>query len=298
MFAAQSLLAALGSIQFVTNIFFAAAINKEPITTRAIVATCIIIIGNVFIVIFGSKSTENYNLDELKSLALEPLFLGYMLFILIFVSILQAIFWYFEYKIKEFPSEDQAPEYMVKYQPFAYATVSAIIGTNTIIFGKICAGLLNSAFQGEDVFASVWTYGIILAFVVTMIFWLYRMNNALRMYDAMFIIPVLQCVWLLFGVLGGEIFFQEYKDMTTPEASLFTVGVVILLFGISILRPSNSSNADSDNVEIEMEEYDEDKEEGDVVEVKVEKIESDIEDNSTSNLRNPSPKDTKKVAVD
>ena len=261
MFAAQSLLAALGSVQFVTNIFFAGIINKEPITTRAVVATCIIIIGNIFIVIFGSKTTENYNLEELKELAVEPLFLGYMVMIFILVSILQGLFWYFEWKIKQFSSPDLAPSYMVKYQPFAYATVSAIIGTNTIIFGKICAGLLHAATQGDSIFDNIWTYAIILTFAVTMIFWLYRMNNALRMYDAMFIIPVLQCVWLLFGVLGGEIFFQEYKDMSPTEASLFTVGVVILLAGISILRPSNKSEG-TEVIEVEMDKIGEEEEEG------------------------------------
>lgn len=246
MFAAQSLLAALGSIQFVTNIFFAAVINKEPITERAIIATCIIIVGNLFIILFGSKSTENYNLDELKELALNPLFLGYILFILAIVTVLQCIFWYFQYKISEYKDPSLAPPGMRKFQPFAYATVSAVIGTNTIIFGKVCAGLLQNATQGEDVFSSVWTYIIIVMFVTTMIFWLYRMNNALRMYDAMFIIPVLQCVWLLFGVLGGEVFFQEYKDMTRSEGFMFMVGVFILLLGISALRPSSNLKSKSD----------------------------------------------------
>lgn len=253
MFAAQSLLAALGSIQFVTNIFFAAVINKEPITTRAIIATFIIIVGNIFIIIFGSKSTENYNLDELKELALNPLFLGYILFIIIIVTVLQCIFWYFEWKISQYKEESLAPVAMRRFQPFAYATVSAVIGTNTIIFGKICAGLLQNAAKGEDVFSSIWTYIIIVAFFITMAFWLYRMNNALRMYDAMFIIPVLQCVWLLFGVLGGEVFFQEYKDMTHSEGFMFMVGVFILLLGISTLRPSANLNKSEEKVvEIEL----------------------------------------------
>ena len=77
------------------------------------------------------------------------------------------------------------------------------------------------------------------------------------MYDAMFIIPVLQCVWLLFGVLGGEVFFKEYQDMTDSEAVMFTIGVVILLVGISTLRPSTKSVRDGD-MDIEMDNMEED----------------------------------------
>merc|ERR1712000_458689 len=46
MFAAQSLLVALGSIQFVSNLLFARLVNKEPITNKSLLATVIIVIGN------------------------------------------------------------------------------------------------------------------------------------------------------------------------------------------------------------------------------------------------------------
>ena len=46
-------------------------------------------------------------------------------------------------------SPTKPPIWMERYQPIAYAAVSAIIGTNSIIIGKACAGLLKNAFHGD-----------------------------------------------------------------------------------------------------------------------------------------------------
>ena len=67
------------------------------------------------------------------------------------------------------------------------------------------------------------------------------MNSALRKYDAMFIIPVLQALWLLFGVLGGGIFFKEFDSLTSLQFFFFSLGVLILLIGVSILSPKVTS---------------------------------------------------------
>ena len=70
------------------------------------------------------------------------------------------------------------------------------------------------------------------------------MNSALRSYDAMFIIPVLQALWLLFGVLGGGIFFEEFSHLDPYQMFFFIVGVLILLFGVCILSPNTSAGVE------------------------------------------------------
>ena len=114
-----------------------------------------------------------------------------------------------------------------------------MIGTTSVTLGKSLSGLLLQAF--EDLFSSsfvtVWPYLLTFLFVVITIFWLYRMNNALKIYDAMFIIPVLQALWLLFAVLGGGIFFEEFANMTIVDNLLFALGIFILLCGVSVFSP-------------------------------------------------------------
>ena len=254
MFAAQSLLAALGSIQFVTNLFFAKFINKETITKKAMIATVIIIIGNIIIVLFGSKKTQNYDFEELKDLLFAKPFVIYIIFITTAVIVLQAIYMYCSHLItNKYEKEGvEIPKLIIRFMPIAYAAVSAIIGTNSIIFGKVLSGLLSFVFRGDfTVFANFWTYIILAGFLVTMGFWLYRLNVALKKYDAMFIIPLLQCIWLLFGVFGGGIFFQEFQELSLLNGGLFALGIFILIVGIYFLQP-NKKKLDNQTIEIEM----------------------------------------------
>ncbi|CAE5958779.1 unnamed protein product [Arabidopsis arenosa] len=50
--ASKSLLAALGSIQFVSNIAFAYVVLNKMVTVKVLVATAFIVLGNVFLVAF------------------------------------------------------------------------------------------------------------------------------------------------------------------------------------------------------------------------------------------------------
>lgn len=237
MFAAQSLLVALGSIQFISNLLFAKFVNKEPITKQAILATAIIICGNIVIVLFGSKSSETYDLDQLFDLFIRPAFLAYISTVFVLVIALQILYLFIKYK---YYNNNPTPHAFVKrFIPVSYACVSAMIGTTSVTIGKSLSGLLLQAF--EDLFASSfvtpWPYLLTFLFVVITVFWLYRMNNALKLYDAMFIIPVLQALWLLFAVLGGGIFFEEFANMKIADNFLFALGIFILLCGVSVFSP-------------------------------------------------------------
>lgn len=123
--------------------------------------------------------------------------------------------------------------------PIAYAAVSAMIGTCSVTIGKALSGIVLQAFDrnspGE--LNTIWPYLLLALFVIITAFWLYRMNSALKKYDAMFIIPVLQALWLLFAVLNGGIFYEEFADLSLLYNFLFGSGIVILLFGVSIFSP-------------------------------------------------------------
>ncbi|KAG5624615.1 hypothetical protein H5410_009833, partial [Solanum commersonii] len=52
-----SLLAALGSIQFVSNIAFAYFVLNKTVTINVLVATAFIVLGNIFLVAFGNHQS-------------------------------------------------------------------------------------------------------------------------------------------------------------------------------------------------------------------------------------------------
>ena len=66
-FAAQSLLAALGSAQFISNVFFGKVVLGEEVTRSTLLATFIIILGNAIVVNFSSHTSVVYTADDLIS---------------------------------------------------------------------------------------------------------------------------------------------------------------------------------------------------------------------------------------
>lgn len=67
-FAAQSLLTALGSVQFLSNVIFSWVVNHEPPTRWVICGTVVIVTGAVLLVIFGDHESPVYTADQLRQL--------------------------------------------------------------------------------------------------------------------------------------------------------------------------------------------------------------------------------------
>ena len=93
-FAAQSLVASLGSLSLVANALIAPLIVKEKITSREWKAIGLICIGDACCILFGQHKSEVYTLDALMDLYGETPFIVYAVFMVIaIVSIWFSIYW-------------------------------------------------------------------------------------------------------------------------------------------------------------------------------------------------------------
>ena len=131
-----------------------------------------------------------------------------------------------------------------KLLPFSYAAISAIIGTQSVLLAKSSSELVRTTLGGNNQFNSPFTYFILTAWITSMVFWLYRMNAALRKFDGVFIIPVLQVVWTLFSIVGGGVYFREFSAFNSVDIGLFTLGVCIVIFGVYLLAPQTPTRAE------------------------------------------------------
>ena len=281
-FTAQSLLAGLGSIQFITNVLCSALILKHPVTGRVLWATFAIVVGNVLIVAFASHHSDQLTVDQLWLLYTDnPPYQIYCVVLVVLVLIL-----YIYYKVLHTPNTRSAergttpvgryrcpalprcahrhPPLSVvfasasqetkkhlktlhqhpmpgtlayKLLPFSYAAISAIIGTQSVLLAKSSSELVRTTLGGNNQFYSPFTYFILMAWITSMVFWLYRMNAALRKFDGVFIIPVLQVVWTLFSIVGGGVYFREFSKFDRKDTALFTLGVCVVIFGVYLLAP-------------------------------------------------------------
>lgn len=57
----------------------------------------------------------------------------------------------------------------------------------------------------------------------------------LQRYDALLQIPVFYTVWTLFDVIGGGVYFDEFRGFSTKQYGLFVFAVAVIFVGVGVL---------------------------------------------------------------
>ncbi|KAH7438331.1 hypothetical protein KP509_04G010400 [Ceratopteris richardii] len=238
-YAAQSLLAALGSIQFISNVGFAYFVLNEKVTSRNLVATLFIVTGNVFLVAFGNHQSKVYTQEELITNYGNHVYLIYCMCLIILVTVNHMT-----YKkgraLMTNCTDESVSRYWHTLLPFSYAMVSGIIGSHSVLFAKSLSVLLRQTLNGENELDGWFTYAILLLFILTASFWMTRLNDGLSLFDAIIIVPMFQIVWTFFSIFTGFVYFSEYQVFDSFRTSVFALGILTLFLGILMLSPDIS----------------------------------------------------------
>ncbi len=248
-FAAQSMLASLESVQFVTNLLFGKFLLGAQVTRAMFGGTFLTVVGTVLAVQFSSKETLDLNTSEMKMLYCNP---AYLIYLAIMIVLLVALRFLYD-RLEELKSSGNPIRYSDVVMPCVYSIWSALVGTQSVVQAKVIAELLAVQTSGtENVFESWFTYVTILIWLATVIVWLKRLNDALSKFDPLFIIPLLQCSFIFFAIVSGGIFFQEFDTFDESQWVGFWFGIIIMFSGLVLLTPKPSNSGDGDNIEREL----------------------------------------------
>lgn len=237
-YAAQSLLAALGSVQFVSNIAFAYFVLQKTVTVKVLVATTFIVLGNTFLVAFGNHQSPVYTQEQLAEKYSNTTFLLYCMLL-----ILVVVMHHYVYRRGELllaiPGKDLMP-YWKLLLPFSFAVVSGALGSCSVLFAKSLSNLLRLSMSSSYRLDSWFTYSILLLFLCTAGFWMARLNEGLSQFDAILIVPMFQIAWTFFSICTGFVYFQEYQVFDALRTAMFILGMISVFIGISLLAPDES----------------------------------------------------------
>ncbi|XP_071734919.1 probable magnesium transporter NIPA8 [Rutidosis leptorrhynchoides] len=241
-YAAQSLLAALGSVQFVSNIVFAYFVLNKTVTVKVIVATTFIVLGNTFLVAFGNHQSPVYTQEQLAEKYSNITFLFYCLLLAALV-----VMHHYVYRRGELLLAISGKELMRYWKlllPFSFAVVSGAIGSCSVLFAKSLSNLLRLSMSSSYRLDSWFTYSILLLFLCTAGFWMTRLNEGLAQFDAILIVPMFQIVWTFFSICTGFVYFQEYQVLNALRTVMFIMGMISVFIGISLLAPDESKGGE------------------------------------------------------
>ena len=125
-YAAQSLLAALGSIQFVSNVLFTRFLLNQNLTTRSYFGTGVIILGDILTLTFASHATHSFTTSEMLELYTRIDYIVYLCVALFLVIVCYWGCWYLE----RHPEHEYNQGLLF---PFLYVLYSALIGTQVYL---------------------------------------------------------------------------------------------------------------------------------------------------------------------
>ncbi|CAB4392126.1 hypothetical protein RhiirA5_478934 [Rhizophagus irregularis] len=120
--------------------------------------------------------------------------------------------------------------------PLAYAILASSMATITTLFAKSLINLLNVSFtQNDNQFKDLLSWAILFITILTAIGQVYWINMGLKKYDALLQVPIFYCNWSLFDIIGGGIYYDEFRNFKTITYVGFIIGVVLIFFGVSLL---------------------------------------------------------------
>lgn len=251
-FAAQSLLSGLGSVQFLSQVCFSRFVLHEKVENYAYFGVVLICVGCVFLVIFGAHETKNYKPEELAALYGRSEYVCYILgagFLACAVSLAYSIMKQRIMRDRGLGRFDISKASIRERQILAalFSVKSAVFGSQAVVLAKSLSMLLIQALHPSPAYSnpllSYQTYFIILGFAAAATFWVTRLNHGLRLFDAMYLIPMMQICWIIFSTVAGGIYYEEFIGFGSKEYSAYAVGFVCVLAGVAMLCPRDDATS-------------------------------------------------------
>jgi hypothetical protein len=227
-FADMSLLAPLGAMTLVINMFFAPCFNREKLSKEDIGATMVILLGTIISISFGSKSSKHYTLNELLDLYTKPLFISY---ISVMTCILVGVFAF----LKRTSGLTSLTMLQTRAVALSYPTLAGTFGAHSVLFAKSSAEIVKSTIAGTNEFVQPPSYLLISLLFFFLFLQMRTLNQGLRRADALVIVPVYQVSWVMMNAVVGMMYFQDYKHVESWELALFFLGLMVTLFGVYLL---------------------------------------------------------------
>jgi len=233
--AAASVLAPLEAVQFITNLIFGKLVHGHKITRKMKIASVFTAVGTCVAVGFGPMTVYTFDLDDLRCFWRDSIWIGYEVVVLSLAAAL-LLWWHFANKALE---AERPWKHSLTLLPVVYAVSSALVGTQSVVQAKCLSEIVSLLFEGEPAHEAWFTWFAVVLFLVTVGFWLYRLNDALGKYDTLFIIPLLQASYIVLATLAGGIYFQEFSTLEWWQYVAFSSGIAIMFVGLCGLIPPN-----------------------------------------------------------
>lgn len=241
-FGAQSVVAPLGSLTLVFNLLFANVIHDETVEKSDFKNTFLIILGCCFSVAFSSKQTSFREVVSLFELFTSVSFMFYAITTLTLIISLLMFLRKVENNFSNLTSAERTSA--EKRQRLIYPVLSGICGAQSVLFAKLLDELLLSTLASKGEFYTRGeTFLVCFGLLCGLLSQVYFMNEGLRRFSALFVVPIFQSTWIVYSVIGGGVVFEEFYGFSSSQVFGFSSGVFLTVLGVFFLSERDIKNS-------------------------------------------------------
>ena len=105
-----------------------------------------------------------------------------------------------------------------------------------LLLAKSLVELVKTSIQSHSGELRHWQSALlIVAALLCLPLQLRFLNSGLRRFESLVFMPVYLSFWITSGVVGGIVYFQEYKMFSELQSAMFILGTLITFSGIMLL---------------------------------------------------------------
>ena len=233
-FTAQSLLAPLSSSALIMNMAASALLLGEKVTRLNLLSAALIVVGSVLSVVFGDHSDSVYTNGGLISSfhtvgSVLYACLTSALCLLIYATLrCQPAF------AAALP-EGRKQRKRDMLQALLYCVLAGAAGAQCDLFGKMVVELASTSIQGDQQLLSVYPYLYFAAMLAFTAIQIHFLSHGLVLSDALYCLPLYECVEILTSTVGAAILFGELDGYSLKQLLAFVLGLLSLLAGVAVM---------------------------------------------------------------
>ena len=241
-FTAQSILAPLSSFSLIVNMAASALLLGERVTRVDVLSCLLIVAGSVLSVVFGDHTDPAFTNSGLQSTFLTLDALLYAGLSTTFCLGVYAALRYQSSAARAQPERRQLRGRQAMLQALLYCVLAGALGAQSDLFGKMVVELIRTSAQGEQQLTEVGPYIYLTATAAFALAQIHFLSQALILFDALYCLPLYECVEILTSTVGGAVVFGELATFTSLQLGAFALGLASLLLGVAImaLRDANT----------------------------------------------------------
>jgi len=241
--APAAVLAPLESVQFVSNLLFARFVNHMNVTRRMVGGSSLIVFGTILAIAFGPSRVLQFSVDDLVGFWTGTDWVVYLILNFSLFLVTQSL--HIVYERADVAGKDLP--YAATIRPVTFGLSSALLGSHCVVQAKCMSELFEIFLLEPGCILAHWFFYMTLILLFFFLYqWLTRLSIALRKYNPIFIIPLLQSNYILFSTVTGGIFFTEFTQLTEVGWGCFFTGILIMFIGLYFLAPVTSPEDEED----------------------------------------------------